>query len=119
MLGLMRLWVWIGGSFGEVLCGSVGCGRRILLGGFGDVEGDWSCVVAGVWVMVCGRFLVRSVDVGVGVSRLLLVSGICGSVFCRCIVGFVYVSHWPTRWVSDVLDEGGHIRIQFPSEDVC
>ncbi len=73
MLGFMRLWVLFGGSFGEVLCGSVGLGRRIFLGGFGGAEGNWSCLMAGVWVLLCGLFRVKSVDVGVGVSRLLMV----------------------------------------------
>jgi hypothetical protein len=48
MLGLMRVRV-VGGGFGEVHFGSVGFGRRIFLCGFGDAEGDWDCVVAGVW----------------------------------------------------------------------
>ncbi len=41
-----------------------------------------------------------------------------GGGFCRCIFVFVMDSQWPTSWVGDVLDEGGHIRVQFPSEDV-
>ncbi len=73
MLGLTRLWVLFGGSFAGVFCGSNVFRRRILLGGLGDAEGYWGCVLAGVWVMVRGRFRVMSVDVGVGLSCLLLV----------------------------------------------
>ncbi len=41
-----------------------------------------------------------------------------GGGFCRCIVLFVLGYQWPTSWVGDVLDEEGHVRVQFPSEDV-
>ncbi len=48
----------------------------------------------------------------------MFAAGMCGGVFCVCFVGFVYSSLWLTSCVDDVLDELGHLRIQFLSEDV-
>jgi hypothetical protein len=41
-----------------------------------------------------------------------------GGGFGRCIIVFMMGSQLPMRWVSYVLDKRGHLRVQFPNEDV-
>ncbi len=72
--------------------------------------GDWGL---GGWVW---SFAGRECGCGCRGGVVCIVSG--GGEFCRCIFMFVLGYQWPTSWVGDVLDEGGHVRVQFPSEDV-
>ncbi len=71
-----------------------------------------------LWVMGDDVWTFSGYEHRCGCSFVMLVAGMCGGVFCMCFVGFVYSSLWPASCVGDVLDEGGHLRIQFPSEDV-
>jgi hypothetical protein len=93
-------WIWKAGLFRWVW----GCGGGLgLCSGWGLGDCMWS--FAGQECgCVCGSGAVGAES--------------CGGGFCRCIFVFVFDSQSPTSWIGDAMDEGGLIRIRFPSDDV-